>query len=240
VNYKVINLKKGTKVTVIGDIHEHEYQFTEMVNLIKPSSDNILVSVGDIYDKGFGDYQAENIIKQLKKLNENKSAFVVRGNHEEKRIKNKTCDPWLQSQPRVITFVFSNNTRLTIMHAGVSPNHTSDDLENNVEVMYIRDLDEKGDYIPLIYKMIDGQKKLRPVKQGKAWHEFYDGRFGYIIAGHHSQDDGIVKFYKFSANVDTRCFDTGVLSAIVYSENGKDDVLQVTGDAANKNGRLYR
>ena len=238
-HFRIIRLKKNTKVTVIGDIHEHVDQFMEMVDRVKPTPDNILVSVGDIYDKGNGDEPANRIINKLRELNLSGSAYMVQGNHESKRfktVKNK-CDnlKWAESQPRVITFRFANQTKLTVLHAGVTPKHTAHDLNHNIEVMYVRCLDENDDYIPLTYKLINGRKKLRPVRDGGVpWHKRYNGRFGYIISGHDSQEDGRIKFYKYSANIDTRCYDTGILSGIVYSEKGRLDIIRVKGIGLRK------
>ena len=87
----IINLKKDSKITVVGDIHEHSEQFFNLIDEIKPDQNNILVSVGDIFDRGFGSGASTEILKTLIKLNLNGSAYMVRGNHEQKR-QNKNID----------------------------------------------------------------------------------------------------------------------------------------------------
>ena len=78
----------------------------------------------------------------------------------------------------------------------------------------------------------DGMRTSRPSRPGgKTWHESYDGRFGYIASGHHSQKDGEVKYYNYSCNLDTACYNTGKLSVLVYSANGRDELLTFSGPA---------
>lgn len=238
-----IELPKGTKITVIGDIHEHEDQFNELIEKIKPSPENILVSVGDIYDKGFGTEVAESITRTIRKLAENKLAFIVQGNHEVKRIRRHITSgrpmseelQWLAAQPLGISFLFANQSRLTIVHGGVKPSHTWKDLPSNSDLVYIRTLDEAGEYIPLKWITADdGTRTLKAKTQGKPWHEMYDGRFGYIASGHDAQKDGIPKFFKHSCNLDTACYATGILTAQVFGEGGKEDLIQSKGRASSK------
>jgi hypothetical protein len=79
---------------------------------------------------------------------------------------------------------------------------------------------------------MEGDKKLMvPERPGVKWHEVYDGRFGYIIAGHDSIKTGIPKFYNFSANIDTAVYCTGRLTVQIFSEDGLGDLLFFDGPA---------
>jgi predicted phosphodiesterase len=238
-----IQLPRGTRVTVIGDVHEHEQQFNELVEKIKPSPENLLVSVGDLYDKGFGTSAAESVTRTIRGLTEKGLAYIVQGNHEVKRVRRSVTSgrpmspelQWLAAQPLGISFVFANQTRLTIVHGGVKPSHTWKDLPSNSDLVYIRTLDDEGEYIPLRWiTNDDGSRALKAKKPGKPWHEIYDGRFGYIASGHDAQKDGVPKFYKHSCNLDTACYATGIMTAQVFGEGGKEDLLQARGPAANK------
>jgi predicted phosphodiesterase len=240
---KKITLEPETKVTVVGDIHAHGEQFKEIVDIIKPSPTNIIVSVGDVYNKGFGDDVSDEIVKTLRHLQESNSGYVIQGNHELKRLRQarKTREiisdelAWMLKQPFALSFQFSSGSWLTVVHGGVTPDHKWDELGMNSDVVYIRELDEDGEYIPLEWTVKeDGSKILKAKKEGKPWHIFYDGRFGFIASGHHAQKDGIVKEYPHSCNLDTACYHTGILSAQVFSDKGKEQLIQVTGPAANK------
>jgi hypothetical protein len=161
---------------------------------------------------------------------------VIRGNHEQKRINRGQISPgieWFARRQLALMFLFYNQTKLTIVHGGVTPYHTYQDLRNNVETLYIRTLDEGGSFIPLTWKEIDGCRKLVAVKEGKPWHEHYDGRFGYIISGHDSQEDGEPKFYAHSCNIDTKCYRTGILTAITYGERGRERLIRIEDEPAD-------
>ena len=113
------------------------------------------------------------------------------------------------------------------MHAGVSPHHTWKTVTNNTEVMYIRSLDKQDHPIPLVWVEENGTRKLRVEREGIVWHEMYDGRFGYIISGHDSQRDGVVKYYENSCNIDTRCYDTGILAGQIVSDGNLKELILV-------------
>lgn len=239
---KDIEVPQGTKIVVCGDIHGHEKQFMELIEQIQPSEKMWFVSVGDILDKGFGRKSENIIINKIKELHEKGLAHIVKGNHELKHIRlhrreGKKLYPeldWMDKQPLSLFFRFNNGSRLTVIHAGVTVSHTWEDSENNSEIVYIRELDEDGQYIPLKWKKLsDGRKQLQPKKEGKPWHEFYDGRFGYIASGHNAQVDGIPKFFKHSCNLDSACYNSGVLTAQIFSETGREELIQTRGEAAN-------
>lgn len=235
---KEIKLSDDVRLAIVGDIHEHRKQFDELVNRIKPSDKMILVSVGDLLDKGDGIETGYYITDTFQTLHEKGHAYVVRGNHElkhiRKAIREKRISPqlqWLAKQPLTWSFLFENGNRITVLHGGVKPSHTWDDLDHNVEVCYIRTIDEDGNMIPLVWTLENGIKVLRPAKAGgKCWHEIYDGRFGYIAAGHDPQKDGAAKFYNYSCNLDTACYDTGVLTCQIFGANGKEDLIQIKGE----------
>lgn len=233
-----VKVPKGTQIAVVGDIHEHIDHFNKVIDRVKPSEKMIFVSVGDVYDKGFGIPAAESITDILRNFAMRGQACVVRGNHELKHIRraqkeNKPLSSqlaWWDSQPIVISFVFSNNTKLTVVHGGVTPSHTSDDLGADIEVCYVRDLDEKGQMIKLRWVEEDGKKTIKPEKPGGvSWHEKYDGRFGYIAAGHQPQKDGKAKFYNYSCNLDSACYATGVLSCQLFNEKGLGEFFTIDG-----------
>jgi hypothetical protein len=235
-----IPLKKGTEVVVIGDVHEHEVQFDELVKKIDPSPDRLLVSVGDIYGKGFGTKVAGSIVDKLKTLIDDGVAYVIRGNHELKHIakyrKNGKPLPehlmWFAKQPLSLIFKFYNGTYLTVVHGGILPCHTLSDIANNIDTCYIRRVDKCGKMIPLIKSVVDDREELVQKKpDGILWHKLYDGRFGYIASGHDSQKDGIPKFYNYSCNLDLATYHTGKLAGQFFSEVGREELFIVDGKA---------
>ena len=247
-SYIEISVPNNTKIAVIGDIHEHDKQFYEMLDQISPSEKMWAVSVGDVYNKGFGRSVGDKITDTLIDLSKKKIGYAVKGNHEIKiaRLASKSGDKiseqlsWFNNLPLVISFIFENKTRLTVLHGGVTKNHTLKDLKTNNEMAYVRTLNEKGNYIKLSKTKDDkGNDVLLPEEIGIPWHEVYDGRFGYIASGHNAQHDGIAKFYKYSCNLDSACYDTGVLCGQIFSEDGLDKSLRVIGEAFTPGKRYW-
>lgn len=235
---KTINVPKGTELAIIGDIHEHDSQFFELIDKIKPSKDRWIVSVGDAIDKGFGLDSFNKVTNKLIDLENQGFGFAVMGNHEIKAIKKNKKNlsqelAWWKKRPLSILFKFWNGSSVLVVHAGVSPNHSLEGLGKDYSVLYMREVDEEGNMISLVWKEIDGKKFLVKPKGGTLWHELYDGRFGYIVSGHISQKDGKPKFYGYSANIDSAVYETGILtSQIINSKGGRGDLIQAEGEAA--------
>ena len=233
-----INVPKDTQIVVIGDIHEHPEQFFKILDIIKPSEKTWLVSLGDVVDKGYGNNAFVAITDKLIELDSLGFCFAIRGNHEQKHIKKNrnNLSPqliWWQTKPLSLTFEFHTGTMLTCVHAGVTPSMTWEDLQSNTEVLYIRDLNKNERMIQLIWKEINGIKTLVPAEpNGKSWHLFYSGQFGYIASGHDAQYDGLAKYYDFSCNLDSAVFDTGILTGQIFTSEGKlGETITVTGTA---------
>jgi UDP-2,3-diacylglucosamine pyrophosphatase LpxH len=236
----IIKLQNDVKLAVVGDIHAHSEQFFKIFKQVTPTDKLIFVSVGDLFNKGFGDSHSELVIDALKPYVKLGQAFVLRGNHELKLIQkcrqNKEFTEhlwWCDKQPLAISFEFENQSKVTIVHGGVTPNHTWDDLNFDVETSYVRNVDDQGKMVPMVWKKDKENKKfLELEKPGKKWHEVYDGRFGYIISGHDAQRNGVPKFYNYSCNIDTCCYQTGILTCLIYGSNGQEELITATGPAA--------
>jgi hypothetical protein len=234
----MISLTNTTKLLVIGDVHEHPEQFNKVIDYLDRSSNTILVSVGDIFDKGFGENVGYEILNKIRDLHNQNKAYLVKGNHELKKIRlakrnnefNQSLE-WLDRQPISLQFNFTSGNLVTILHAGILQSHSLEDLKNDISISYIRTIGNDGKMIPMVKKEVDGVFKFVERSVGKSWHELYDGRFGYIIAGHDPQEDGIPKFYNYSANIDTCVFKTGLLTGLIYSSKGKEDIVQFSGES---------
>lgn len=237
-----IKVPQDGKIVVVGDIHEHEEQFDKLLDEVTLSPKMILVSVGDIYEKGFGVKVAESITDKLKTLADQGLAYAIRGNHElrcirkaKKNRKTRTMTDqlaWFDKQPLTITFEFQNKTRLLIVHGGVRPGHTLEDLKTDVETCYIRNLDKDGQLIKRTRKVVNRCAFMEDEKPGGIpWHETYDGRFGYIASGHASLKDGKPRFYNYSCNLDTAVYNTGRLTAQIFSAKGREELLTFEGTA---------
>lgn len=236
-----IPVPSNVKIAVVGDIHEHPQQFFELVEKLQPSSEMWLVSVGDVCDKGFGDEARDQILLKMRSLTEAGFGFMIKGNHEVSRVRkakksNQMTEAleWVSHCPLALSFVFESEFRLTVVHAGIEPHMTLEDLGKNLNVCYVRELDSEGKHIPLIWiKDEKGGEKLVPKKTGGViWHESYSGELGFVAAGHMAQPDGEAKFYSHSVNLDSCCYGTGILTAQVFSSNGPEEVVRIKGPAS--------
>ena len=229
----IIKVPKGAKVYVLGDLHEHPEALKKAIKEIEPSPERLLFSVGDLYDKGWGRDTAEEMADTFKGLVQRGVGGIIRGNHELKHIRRagrsgSRLTPqleWFATQPLAVCFEFVNRSRLLMVHGGVTPLHKWDSLGSDIDTCYVRTIDERGKAIPLVRTKEDGKIVLKAKKEGKTWHEYYDGRFGYIASGHDAQKDGVPKFYNFSCNLDTAVYHTGKLSVQVFSAMGKEELL---------------
>jgi predicted phosphodiesterase len=234
-----ISVPSKSKLCVVGDIHEHDEQFMNLYNQFKDREDIIVVSCGDILEKGFGRDSVYSIISAFQKIIDDGRGYVIKGNHEIRvmnRIKGSIGPrerfiDWFYTKPLALSFKFYNGTRVTVVHGGVKPAHTMENLRDDIETCYIRCLDSDGKKIKMLSKIVDGRKKQYLAKPGDVWHKSYDGRLGYIISGHNSQKDGIPKFYNYSCNIDTACYHTGKLTALLYGAKGREEILTFEGKA---------
>lgn len=238
---KKVKVPKGTYLFVVGDVHEHEDHFRRAIQTVKPGPTRWFASVGDIYHKGYGTDAAARITDQLKNLSERGVGFAVKGNHEIKEIKKikkskgvlSSQLAWFDRQPLAIEFTFeSTGNKVLLVHGGVTPLMTYKDLEDQLDIVYVRYVDNEGKHVPFKRVKKDGYTFFEMVREGVIWHEKYDGRFGYVVSGHSSQMDGKPKFYNYSANLDTGCFETGVLTVLEFTDQGKKGrTIQVEGEA---------
>ena len=236
-----IPMKEDENLAAIGDIHESSEFFDlitdhlmgeksidlDGVSICTSEFPEKIVSVGDIFDKGLGEKYGETILRFCLE----QKYFVLKGNHEIKKIKhyrkiNSLLEKVLSDLPNALSFVWPNGFRLTCVHAGITPRHTWEDLKYNSEICYVRSVNDNGEMIPLVWIEKDGFKVLEPKDpNGKLWHELYDGRFGFVVSGHDQQNDGIPKFYKHSCNIDSAAYKTGILTAAIFGQNGFEKTI---------------
>lgn len=85
-NLVKIEVPKGKKLTVCGDVHGQFFDFIEIFNMNGyPSEDHIYLFNGDFVDRGA--YSIEVILTMLAfKAAYPNSFFMARGNHESERV----------------------------------------------------------------------------------------------------------------------------------------------------------
>lgn len=234
-----VNLKTNQELICTSDIHEHPDQFFELLDKHKPSNDLIYVFLGDLKDKGHGEDAFVKIATKIKDLVNLGQAFFLKGNHELKAIKknrknidNNSIYYWIDLQPIAISFLYPNQARYTCVHAGITPKMTWDTISRDINVCYTRVLDKNGNHVHMI-KNPKTESWEPSVKDVTEWHNVYDGRFGYVVSGHNYNQNNPT-FYNYSCNIDSGVFNTGILSAVIFNQNGKKEVIKIIGEPYGK------
>jgi len=227
----IINIPKNITLSIIPDLHSSLDQWNKFVEIYKPGPTRWVCSLGDVCDRapdGEDPFFAFNsITDDLRRLAASQTGFAVKGNHETRLLKKTKHSgsseflEWWKGAPLSINFQFHNGNQITCVHAGLPLNPTVWDLEKNIELLYIRDLDENGKMIPLIWVEKDGEKQLIPKKPGgRPWGEFYKGEFGMVYFGHVVNYDSKIKIYNFARGIDGGCYCTGKLCVQVINDKG--------------------
>lgn len=218
-----IQVDADTQFVVFSDIHEHPRHFFKALEMHPIHEKCKLITCGDLIDKGEGYEAFLEIVNYIKDLQDAGLAYTLKGNHELKRIKKAKqrnvmdpCLTWLDKQPLIYSFVYPNNKRYTVVHAGITPKMTWENINNNLDLCYTRAIGIKGNSVPTYF---DGSQWRFKEENTTNWHELYDGRFGYVISGHQPLEDGQPLFYENSCNIDTACFMTKTLTGLLVSQN---------------------
>lgn len=226
-------LENHVKFVAISDVHEHDDIFFNLINNFSFSNDCKLLFCGDANDKGAGEQAFYKIVNFIKPLVENNQAWYIKGNHELKKIKkakkNKEMNDllsWIDKQPTAVHLSYDNGQSYLAVHAGINPKMTWDKLNNDIEVAYTRLVDSDGNNISI---KLENDVWVPTKPNGVLWHDIYDGRFGYVIAGHQPNYDG-PKFYNYSCNLDCGVFNTGKQVGIIFGSNGLEKIYETYGN----------
>jgi len=140
----------------------------------------VVVFMGDICFPYKQTYEIVPRVNILQAFMEDKSAHFVVGNHDLiyaakcANIHADICE-WMHLQPRVLKISYSNGSNYLFLHGGIKPDHkTLNDLENDLEVSFL-----------------------------EQWHSDYDGRFGFVVASHPTQENHQIQKYPHSLSLDT-------------------------------------
>lgn len=201
------------RIAIIGDIHSCSKELSLLLEKIQPGKDDILISLGDIVDKG------PDPLGSIRLLMDH-NAVLVRGNHEDpyiryhqkglsiadvdaKNVKDERKEQWRILQGTAEMAWVANNASLytevevlgqlfTFTHAGIVPyidiyNPKKWHIGEAIRVRYL-DADTKG-FVRMV--KIDKDKYPDEVASWKPehdnvieWQKEYDGRYGIVVHGH--------------------------------------------------------
>ncbi len=215
------------RVILYGDIHGCLDELKQLREKIDIQKNDIEISVGDILNKG--PYLAYEMIRYMQEHH----IDVVMGNNEAKALKQyskyrKNGESYLQTlRPFEMATVLSMQDEdaaflqqlpyflrlknLTVVHGGLVPGIKLDKLDDarKKELTLVRYLNRKLEPIP----WSDAENRY------KFWTEVYDGREGFIVAGHHPFPEP--KIDKYAMDIDTGCVYGGKLTAAIFTIDKK-------------------
>ena len=166
---------------VIGDIHGCFVELQQLLELVGASSDDVLVSVGDLVDRG---PESPEVVHYFR---ERPHSLVVTGNHERKHIRGtfsyaqeitriqfgsgyEDAVQWMRSLP-----YFLELDAAIVVHAALMPDRPP--AEQPPEILC---------------GSTSGEKELEGLLGGAWWHERWAGPKP-VIFGHHVVDDPLIR-----------------------------------------------
>ncbi len=204
VQHERLDRSEWDRVYVVGDVHGCRKELDRLLSELNPSSDDLVVFVGDLVRKGPDSRGVVDLVRSSPNM------LSVRGNNEEELLNGEKGFPdltgddvdWIASLPAVISW-----DGVIITHAGIDPrkppaDHTVEDLQN------VRSLAPDGGY-------------TRPF-----WFDRYE-RPPRVFFGHTVLKDPVVRPHV--VGLDTGCVYGGALTAYDFR---RDETVSVEPDRA--------
>jgi hypothetical protein len=220
------------RTAVVGDVHGCVDEFEELVKVLdlRPGKDR-LIQVGDLVDKGPDSVGAIRLMRGYERRYPGSETIL--GNHEAKWLKKmRRGDPlptvpgeftdddaaWMKTLP---LFRRYEQHGLFVVHGGIYPkfyyDHGSFMSGDEVwgqggkrgkateKLLYTRFVDSSGDF----------QTIEADVSGSKHWTEVYDGRDGFVVAGH--EPTQTILEGPSAWGIDTGCVFGGKLTAVIFT-----------------------
>ena len=238
-------LPKGERVYAIGDIHGCIDEFKQLLKLIKkdlkkrPVKKHHLVFLGDYFDRGPDSAGVLNKLIKLQKKHAN--VICIKGNHEDKFIE------FLDDPRKLAPAFFTYGGLETVASFGVKKKLLDEPVENAQKIRnqllgnlsaeqieFLMNLEYStsiGDYFFCHAGIRPGVKLKDQTPHDLMWIRYdfllHAGLFKKIIVhGHTPQAEP--ELMPNRINVDTKCYDSGVLTCVILEEKTRR-FLQTVG-----------
>ena len=196
------------RIIAIGDIHGCSRALAALLKVVEPTSDDIIIQLGDTIDRG---PDSRSVVEQLIELSSHCSLICVRGNHEElllnslddaaelpRWLRNGGCDTLKSydcNDPALIPEQHLNFIRSSIDYLEL-------DQFIFIHAGYVED-QPMSEQTPLALRWRVTNTNSRPHCSGKV-----------IIAGHSPQRSGDILDIGHARCIDTNCVHGGWLTAM--------------------------
>ena len=158
---------------IIGDIHGCNEELADLLQLIGPGQGDMLISVGDIVDRGPDSKKVFNFFR------DRENALVIRGNHEHKHLRGALS---FSQQLTVRQFGGDYEAARTVM--GTFPCYYEDDDLIVVHAALNPAEPMEAQREEVLCGTMGGERYLKALLAGKKWYEEYR-RFKPVVFGHH-------------------------------------------------------
>jgi diadenosine tetraphosphatase ApaH/serine/threonine PP2A family protein phosphatase len=239
------------RTIIIGDVHGCLEEFDELVLLLDVRAGDVVISLGDLVDKG---PCSLGVLRRYRELATASPEIwkVISGNHEEKAVRlhelgktSKWDEEWLK-EATAKDWAFMADMPLLLrplegvlcVHGGVYPSFFKKydsigevpatwrkgggkRIDRMRKFLRVRHVDAEGDFVSL-----DDTQPEHP-----HWSSVYDGREGRIYFGHDPQPSGFPLLTEHAVGIDTGCVFGGTLTAAIL-EGDKETFLAIQAKKA--------
>ena len=245
---------------VIGDVHGCLKELIGLINKIKPESNDNLIFVGDLVDKG---PDSAGVIYYVRKLAEEYNVVVVEGNHEDKhkrwrkhvdsnrletasKMKGSEEISKIQSELSKEDLEFMNTfvpfyrfRNYLVVHGGI-PGDMKEFPDTPEDLSKLNSKKRKKFKLTTMCRFINRETGRflalgAETKDDVFWAEDYDGRFGHVIFGHEPFESTM--HYTSATGIDTSCVFGEHLTAMIISDNNVEferfDAIERYADPEN-------
>jgi len=238
---------------IVGDVHGMAVELDALITTLNPSTDDTVIFVGDLVDKGD---DSAGVVRFVRELAKTHNVVVVEGNHEDKHRRFRTN---LVARPEVAAKMAERQAELAEITDALSP----EDVAFLDAAVPFHRISEHGilvvhggipanmDTFPATVeeaRSLGGKRKRafqhilrtrhvhhetgKMVQLGAEteadpfWAETFDGRFGHVVFGHEPFMDG-PGLFPHATGVDTGAVFGGRLTAMVVDEDGSRSFVSV-------------
>ncbi len=252
------------RLIFIGDVHGMSDQLKDLLDRLTPSTEDELIFVGDLVDKGPDPVGTVRVVSQFIHHSDIETT-LLRGNHEDKHLRYrlrlqdspKVARKMGESSPELVQFMsdaadedwdtllkarhfWRNHDRnLLAVHGGIPGDmwsfpHDWDEVER------LERHDQRS--VEKIYRtrFVDHYSGAfiasgHQTPDDPFWAERYDGRFGDVIFGHEPFFDGPREF-PHATGIDTAAVYGGQLTALIIHADDSREYVSVDCPAYRKPG----
>lgn len=237
------------RTLIFGDVHGCLYELRELINRFKPQKDDLVISAGDLIDKG---PDPQGVLQFAAGL----GMLTVMGNHDEKlrrfikymwankperAAKIKRADElyklysdipaWVQQYVVDMPTYYRDPSGFCVVHGGIEPVCQKMPYEPKESKTLAKA--ERGALWTTKWVRYIRQETGRMIPMGDEgpedpfWADIYDGRFGTAYFGHQPFINAEPPKFKHAVALDTGCVFGGHLTGAVLVDGKLKELIKV-------------